>query len=64
MLLPNFKPAQPEALRRALALYRQGMDFADALQLCLSASDRLVTLDKTFVKQAKRLAATPLVVAL
>lgn len=63
--LPNFQPSHPEALRRALALYVHGMDFADALHLCLSgASVQLTTFDKSFVKLAKRLGASPPVAAL
>ncbi len=61
--LPNFKPAQPRALRQALDWYAQDMDFADALHLAGSSGDeRLVSFDKSFVKAARRVAAAPPVV--
>lgn len=63
--LPNFEPAHPEALRRALQWYRQGMDFADALHLALSrASQQGSTFDKTFAIKTGLLGAAPEVVAL
>jgi predicted nucleic-acid-binding protein len=63
--LPNFGPERPEALRRALHWYREGMDFADALHLALSAHTQQVsTLDKAFVRQARRAGAPPPVVSL
>jgi predicted nucleic-acid-binding protein len=60
MGLPNFKPDLPEALRRALDLYIQGLDFADALHLALSeGSEELATFDKAFARQSSKLAAAP-----
>ena len=62
--LPNFKPQQPEALRRALDGYAQDMDFADALHLALSqGSEELATFDKAFARKAGKLRALPPVVA-
>ena len=64
LALPNFKPAEGVALRRALPWYAQGMDIADALHVALSpTSERLATFDKAFVSQGKRLALAPPVVA-
>ncbi len=62
--LPNFKPAQADAIRQALTHYAQGIDFADALHLALcSDNDAFMTFDKAFVRKAKKLAATPTVQA-
>lgn len=61
--LPNFKPQQADALRRALDGYAQGMDFADALHLALShGCDELATFDKAFARKAGKLGALPPVV--
>ena len=44
------------AVREAIALFVEGMDFADALHLTSAASCRdLATFDKAFIKKAKRL---------
>ena len=51
--LPNVKLAQAEAVRSALNVYVQGMDFADAVHLELSTdADALLTFDKAFAKRA------------
>jgi predicted nucleic-acid-binding protein len=58
--LPNFKPAQADALRSALRSYTSGMGFADALHLALSAEQQsFVTFDKAFAKRAAKLALIP-----
>lgn len=63
--LPNFKPQEPLALRQALAWYAQGLDFADALHLALShGCEALVTFDKAFARQSRKLGAPPPVRAL
>jgi predicted nucleic-acid-binding protein len=60
--LPNFKPAQTDALRQALQSYASGMDFADALHLALCADQAgFVTFDKAFAKRAAKLALMPAV---
>ena len=62
--LPNFKPQQAQALRRALLGYAQGLDFADALHLALShGSQELATFDKAFARKAGKLGLMPPVVA-
>jgi predicted nucleic-acid-binding protein len=61
--LPNFKPERVDALRQALLNYKNGMGFADALQLALSeGQQKFMTFDKTFVKQGKKLGLKPEVV--
>ncbi len=65
LALPNFKPAHPAQLRAALALYAQGMDFADALhwQLAQGAS-ALASFDRKLITRAQRAQgslATPVV---
>lgn len=62
--LPNFRPAQADAVRQALHGYAHGMDFADALHLALSRSDEaLLTFDKAFVRKAGKLSLAPPVTA-
>ncbi len=57
--LPNYKPAHLAELRQAIAWYAQGMDFADALHLALRGdSAQLLTFDKAFIKQGKKLGLT------
>lgn len=61
--LPNFRPAQADAIRLALRAYAQGMDFADALHLALcQADDAMASFDKGFVRKAAKLQLTPRVV--
>ena len=58
--LRNFKPAHVAEIRQALSGYREGLDFADALHLALSASaTQMVSFDKTFSKRAKKLGLEP-----
>ena len=62
--LGNFKPPQVDAVRGALRSYAQGMDFADALHLALSASDdAFMTFDKAFARRAAKLGIRPRVAA-
>ena len=62
--LGNFKPPQADAVRDALRSYVQGVDFADALHLALSASDdAFMTFDKSLVRGAAKLGVTPRVAA-
>ena len=57
--LANFKPANAQELKQALAWYSDGLDFADALHLALSQdAKQLVTFDKKFVKLAKKSGAS------
>lgn len=54
--LPNFKPDQADAVREALHSYVEGMGFADALHLALSAGhQKFMTFDKVFAKRARKL---------
>ena len=56
--LSNFVPDRALGIKEALTWYAQGMDFADALHLALSAdATQLLTFDKKFVKLAKSLNA-------
>lgn len=58
--LPNFKPAQADAVREALRGYAHGMDFANALHLALSPGEEaFFTFDKAFVRKADKLALAP-----
>jgi len=62
--LPNFKPVHADAVREALAHYARGLDFADALHLTLSRTDKtFMTFDRAFVRKAAKLAARPQVMA-
>ena len=48
--------ARPDALKRALDLHSAGMDFADAVHLCLTdESMSFVTFDRDLVRRAKQL---------
>jgi predicted nucleic-acid-binding protein len=52
------------AVLQALSWHAAGMDFADALHLAVSHSaSAFVSFDRAFAKAAKRLGATPAVVA-
>lgn len=58
--LANFQPKQVDALRAALRGYAQGLDFADALHLALSAGDEaFASFDKALVRKATRLGLAP-----
>ncbi|MFN0183963.1 MAG: type II toxin-antitoxin system VapC family toxin [Aquabacterium sp.] len=60
--LQNFKPANGQVLRTALAAYGKGMDFADALHLGLSAAEKeFRTFDKRLARKATALGLSPTV---
>ncbi len=62
--LTNFKPPHAQVVRTALAAYAKGVDFADALHVCISAGDHAFkTFDKRFVRRATALGLLPTVVA-
>jgi predicted nucleic-acid-binding protein len=54
--LPNVKTERPSVVVQAIALARQGLDFADALHLAASQEcTRLATFDAALIKRAKGL---------
>jgi predicted nucleic acid-binding protein len=54
--LANVKTPRPETMAQAIALARQGLDFADALHLAASQEcSQFATFDTAFIKQAKGL---------
>lgn len=54
--LANVKTQRPEIMAQAIALTRQGLDFADALHLASSREcTQFATFDAAFIKQAKGL---------
>lgn len=56
MGLPTVRVDDAAAVWRALELYAGGLDFADALHLCLASdADRFVTFDRAFARAAARL---------
>lgn len=58
--LPNFTLRPLDSLLYALRWYEEGMDFADALHLAMSAKDEaLATFDRDFVKIARQVGAFP-----
>ena len=60
--LPNFTLRPLDSLLFGLRWFEEGMDFADALHLAMSAQDEaLVTFDRDFAKIAKRAGAFPVV---
>ena len=60
LAIPNFKPEHDIAIREALHSYQSGMDFADALHLALSSKhQKFMTLDKDFMRKAKKLGLQP-----
>jgi predicted nucleic-acid-binding protein len=59
---PQLQVEDRQAVLRALKLYEQGLDFADALHLASSGdADRFVTFDQPFAKAARRLEGGPTV---
>lgn len=62
--LPNVQVEDWPAVQDALRLYREGLDFADALHVARSKKcDRFYTFDdKKFARRAKKLAVVPEVV--
>lgn len=60
----NLRFADEPAITRALGLYRQGLDFADALHLeAARGCSSLLSFDAAFRKRAKRAQAQPPVAA-
>jgi len=58
--LPRVTLENPLAVRQALTLFRDGLDFADALHLAqASGLEGLATFDRSFAKEAARLSETP-----
>ena len=58
--LPNFKVHNAAAVSAALAWYRAGMDFGDALHLALSSgNDKFMTFDKRLIKRFAKIGAAP-----
>jgi predicted nucleic-acid-binding protein len=59
---PNLSSEAPSQVHLALDLYREGMDFADALHLAASTgADRFVTFDRELASGARRLGTLPVV---
>lgn len=62
--LPNFTLRTLDNLLYALRWHEEGMDFADAMHLAMSAQDEaMATFDRDFAKLAKRAGAFPEVMA-
>lgn len=55
--LPHITVEDPACIIKVMQWYSQGFDFADAMHLASSrqVTDEFATLDKNFVKRAKRL---------
>lgn len=54
--LPNVRLSQPAQIAKAITLFSEGMDFADALHLSVSdEADSFVTFDTGFVRLARQL---------
>ncbi|MGE0423970.1 MAG: type II toxin-antitoxin system VapC family toxin [Reyranellaceae bacterium] len=65
MGLPTVRVDEAASVSRALELYADGLDFADALHLCLAMdSDRFVTFDRALIRRAARLRRSEPVVEL
>jgi predicted nucleic-acid-binding protein len=59
---PNLSLEAPSQVHLALDLYREGLDFADALHLASSTgADRFATFDRELASGARRLEAVPAV---
>lgn len=58
--LPRITLEDPACIINTMQWYRNGMDFADAMYLASSSriTDEFATLDKTFIKQAKKINIT------
>ena len=58
--MPGMNATEPEALGKAIAWARSGMDFADALHLALAEkAEAFATFDRNFAKRAARVKASP-----
>ncbi|MFM9970056.1 MAG: type II toxin-antitoxin system VapC family toxin [Burkholderiales bacterium] len=61
--LSNIRPQSLDVLLRTLGWYQEGMDFADALHLAMSAGhDHFASFDKTMLKVATKIGAAPQVI--
>jgi predicted nucleic-acid-binding protein len=57
--LPHVSFAQADTVKRALAWFRSGMDFANALHLAgADGCDAFLTFDESFIKSAKAVGMT------
>lgn len=62
--LPDLATEDPQRIARALDWHEGGIDFADALHLAgSSGAERFATFDEKFVKAAKKLDATKVILA-
>ncbi|MDP2826704.1 MAG: type II toxin-antitoxin system VapC family toxin [Sulfuritalea sp.] len=62
MGLPNFQPMEGDALLRAVNWYEEGLDFADAPHLSLSAKSQarfFLTADEKLAKRGNKIGAFP-----
>lgn len=62
MGLSNFQPMEGDALLRAVNWYEEGLDFADALHLSLSAKGQaqfFLTADEKLAKRGNKIGAFP-----
>jgi predicted nucleic-acid-binding protein len=58
--LPTIRPRTLDVFLHALRWYEEGMDFSDALHLAMSAgNERFASFDKTMMKVAARIGASP-----
>lgn len=65
MGLPTVRVDEAASVSRALELYANGLDFADALHLCLAMeSERFVTFNRMFARRAAKLRRSEPVVEL
>lgn len=55
--LPRVKVEDPACMIKAMSWYAEGLDLADAMHLAASLefADKFATLDKHFIKQAKKM---------
>lgn len=58
--MPRVNGEEPRQLAQALAWFRQGMDFADALHLASAVgAERFVTFDRKLVARSRKLGGIP-----
>ena len=58
--MPRVNGEEPRQLAQALAWFRQGMDFADALHLASAVgAERFVTFDRRLVARSRELGGVP-----
>jgi len=55
--LPHLTLEDPACIIKIMQWYKQGLDFADAMHLASSSqvTDKFATLDKAFIKRAKKI---------